>query len=70
MDVETTVGCDSGPVCPGDFNDDGVVNGADFGAILAAWGPCSDCPEDLDGSGEVGGADVGLLLAVWGPCAP
>ena len=70
VDVETTVGCDSGPVCPGDFNDDGVVNGADFGAILAAWGPCSGCPEDLDGSGEVGGADVGLLLAVWGPCAP
>ncbi len=70
VDVETTVGCDSGPVCPGDFNNDGVVNGADFGAILAAWGPCSGCPEDLDGSGEVGGADVGLLLAVWGPCAP
>ena len=70
VDVETTVGCDSGPVCPGDFNDDGVVNGADFGAILAAWGPCSGCPEDLDGNGEVGGADVGLLLAVWGPCAP
>ena len=70
VDVETTVGCGSGPVCPGDFNNDGVVNGADFGAILAAWGPCSGCPEDLDGNGEVGGADVGLLLAVWGPCAP
>ena len=56
--------------CPGDFNDDGVVNGADFGAILAAWGPCPGCPEDLNGDGSVGGADVGLLLSVWGPCDP
>ena len=54
--------------CPGDFNGDGVVNGADFGSILAAWGTCAGCPEDLDGNGEVGGADVGLLLAVWGDC--
>ncbi|MEE2895572.1 MAG: hypothetical protein VX726_07495 [Planctomycetota bacterium] len=54
--------------CPGDFNGDGIVNGADFGSILAAWGTCGGCPEDLDGNGEVNGADVGLLLAVWGPC--
>ena len=52
----------------GDFNGDGIVNGADFGSILAAWGTCGGCPEDLDGNGEVNGADVGLLLAVWGPC--
>ena len=57
-----------GTTCTGDFNDDGQVNGADFGAILAAWGPCPGCPEDLNGDGSVGGADVGLLLSVWGPC--
>ena len=54
--------------CVGDFNGDGVVNGADFGSLLAAWGPCKRCAPDLDGDGEVDGADVGLLLAVWGAC--
>ena len=63
-------GGDPPSTCEGDFNDDGVVNGADFGSILAAWGPCVGCPEDLNGDGEVGGADVGLLLSVWGPCDP
>jgi hypothetical protein len=56
------------PDCPGDFNDDGMVDGADFGYILAAWGTCGGCPEDLNGDGEVNGADVGLVLSVWGAC--
>ena len=67
VDLEATLGC-GGDDCEGDFNDDGIVNGADFGSILAAWGPCSGCPEDLNGDGEVSGADVGLLLSLWGPC--
>ena len=67
VDLNGTAG-GGGTPCPGDFNDDGVVNGADFGAILAAWGPCPGCPEDLNGDGVVGGADVGLLLSVWGAC--
>lgn len=54
--------------CPGDFNDDGVVNGADFGSLLAAWGSCSQCPEDLDCDGMVGGADLGQLLSFWSDC--
>ena len=54
--------------CVGDFDGNGVVNGADFGSILAAWGPCSGCPEDLNGDGQVNGADVGSFLAVWGVC--
>lgn len=56
------------PTCEGDFNGDGVVNGADFGALLAGWGPCAGCPEDLNDDGVVSGADVGLLLSVWGAC--
>ena len=56
------------PDCPGDFNDDGMVDGADFGYILAAWGTCGGCAEDLNGDGEVNGADVGLVLSVWGAC--
>jgi len=58
----------SGGGCFGDFNDDGVVNGADFGSLLAAWGPCPGCPADLNEDGDVNGADVGLLLSVWGAC--
>ena len=61
--------CGGGPDCPGDFNDDGVVDGADFGSLLAAWGVCGSCPEDLNNDGEVSGADVGLLLSLWGPCS-
>ena len=57
-----------GDDCEGDFNDDGIVNGADFGSILAAWGECGGCPEDLSGDGFVSGADVGLLLSLWGNC--
>lgn len=29
------------PVCPGDLNDDGQVDGSDLGIMLSAWGPCS-----------------------------
>jgi hypothetical protein len=54
--------------CVGDFNDDGVVNGADFGSLLAAWGACVGCDEDLNDDGFVNGADIGALLAAWGEC--
>ncbi|MDE0890162.1 MAG: hypothetical protein OSA40_11975, partial [Phycisphaerales bacterium] len=65
--VDGTAGAGQ-PDCPGDFNGDGMVDGADFGYILAAWGICPGCPEDLNGDGEVNGADVGLVLSVWGAC--
>ena len=48
-----------------DFNGDGLVNGADVGLLLAAWGPCPGCPEDLNDDGVVNGADLGLLLVEW-----
>lgn len=50
---------------PGDFNGNGLVNGADLGLMLAAWGACAGCPEDMNGDGVVNGADLGLLLAAW-----
>ena len=58
--------CDCLPVSPADLNQNGVVNGADLGFMLAAWGSCADCAADLNGDGEVNGADLGLLLAAWG----
>lgn len=55
--------------CPGDFDGNGVVDGADFGLMLIDWGPCGKgCATDLDGDGMVGGSDLGLLLIAWGDC--
>jgi hypothetical protein len=48
----------------GDLNDDGFVNGADLGLLLAAWAS-SDPEADLNADGVVDGADLGLLLAAW-----
>ena len=45
-----------------DINDDGRVNGADLGLLMAGWGGTSP---DLDGNGTVGGGDLGILLAAW-----
>jgi hypothetical protein len=62
--------CGGGTECPGDFNDDGEVDGADFGGLLAAWGSCSaPCQFDLNSDGEVNGADIGLMLSYWGGCS-
>ena len=54
------------PAAPpfGDIDGDGVVDGADLGALLAAWGG-SDPAADLDDDGVVNGADLGLLLGAW-----
>ena len=54
--------------CPADLDGNGVVNGADFGLLLAAFGS-DDSAADLDGDGIVTGSDIGLLLSVWGSCS-
>jgi hypothetical protein len=53
--------------CPADFNNDGVVNGADLATLLANWLAPGGLP-DLTGDGTVNGADLANLLANWGPC--
>ncbi len=58
--------CESGPI--GDLNDDGVVNGADLGILLASWGACppkGPCIADLNDDGVVNGADLGIQLGNW-----
>ena len=47
----------------GDLNDDGQVNGADLGLMLANWG--NPGVGDLDGNDVVDGGDLGALLAAW-----
>lgn len=54
-----------GDPCPEDLNGDGVVDGADLGLMLGAWGTAAG---DVNGDGITNGADLGLLLGAWGAC--
>jgi hypothetical protein len=50
----------------GDLNGDGVINGADLGSLLGAWGAAPPgAPADLNSDGVVNGADLGALLGAW-----
>lgn len=55
---------DCTPAATGDFTGDGIINGADLGVMLGAWGQPG--PTDLNGDGVTNGADLGMLLALWG----
>lgn len=58
--------------CTGDLNDDGLIDSADLGLLLTAWGSCGKagpgCFADLDTDGVVNAADIGSLLVEWGSC--
>jgi hypothetical protein len=52
--------------CPADFNNDGQVDGADFGAFGAAFGSSTgdanyDPAADFDDGGTIDGADFGIF---------
>ncbi|HMN97125.1 MAG TPA: hypothetical protein PKC43_11665 [Phycisphaerales bacterium] len=59
----TADACEAPPGVFGDLNGDGIVNGADLGILLGAWGGSGAA--DLDDNGVVDGADLGLLLGAW-----
>lgn len=50
---------------PCDFDQDGVVGGADLARLLGKWGS-SDPETDLDDDGQIGGSDLAILLGCWG----
>ena len=52
----------SSPAIPGDFNNDGLVNGTDLATMLNAWGAAGG---DLNGDGNTDGADLAILLNNW-----
>lgn len=52
--------------CLGDIIENGIVNGADVGAIFSGWG--GPGPSDLNCDGTTNGADLGVVLQMWGPC--
>lgn len=60
----------SQPAPSADLNGDGVIDGADLGLLLAAWGACPSCAADFNGDGTVDGADLGILLQSWSVDAP
>ena len=57
--------CDDCPVCLGDFNNDGLRNGADLTFMLSAWGTAGG---DLNGDGLTNGVDLATMLSGWGAC--
>ena len=54
-----------GDDCPGDFNNDGTINGSDLTILLGNWGSPAG---DLNGDNNTDGADLTLILANWGDC--
>ena len=58
---------DLGSSCLGDITGDLVVNGADLGLMLVAYGE-NNPDADFNNDGEVDGADLGLMLVGWGDC--
>jgi hypothetical protein len=53
--------------CPGDYDGDGQINGADLSSLLGAWN-AKNSPYDLTGDGVVNGQDLASLLGRWGAC--
>ena len=52
--------------CPTDFNNDGQVDAADLGLLLADWGNAGETDANCDGTTDA--ADLGIVLAGWGKC--
>ena len=56
---------DSTPPCPGDYNNDGIRNGADLSTLLSGWGTAA---ADITGDQMTDGQDLSTLLSGWGAC--
>lgn len=56
------------PAIPGDFDDDGNIDGADLAILLAVWGAvnCGSPYDIANGDCAVNGADLSTLLSNWG----
>ncbi len=68
LSVTTANGTNCSTPCPGDFNSDGIRNGADLGTLLAAFGVSA--AGDMNGDGVTDGADLGAFLSVFDTNCP
>ncbi|MSR45060.1 MAG: hypothetical protein EXS15_06885 [Phycisphaerales bacterium] len=55
----------SAPACLGDYDGNGIRNGADLTTLLSNWGTPG---ADITGDGLTNGADLTTLLSGWGTC--
>ena len=53
--------------CPGDFDGNREINGADLAFLLGNWG-ASNASADINGDGSSDAADLAILLGGWGAC--
>lgn len=61
-EASTTTWCDA---CPGDYTQDGIIDGADLATLLLNWG-CTNLCLTIDRSDPfVDGNDLALMLANW-----
>jgi len=65
--------CDAGDSCdcPADITEDGRVDAADLGVLLAVWNTDggSISQADINNDGVVNASDLGVLLGAWGVCS-
>ena len=52
--------------CPGDTNDDGVINVTDILNAISNWGNSGE--GDINGDGIVDVSDILEMVSNWGPC--
>jgi hypothetical protein len=66
--------CLQGCPCPADLNNDGLIDSADLGTLLADFGcdsgPGGYCLADIDGDGDTDQADLGALLRAFDSSCP
>ena len=64
---ELDSGCSA---CLGDITENGTVDAADLGILLALWGTDgrNNPLADINVDGHIDGGDLGLLLFYWGAC--
>jgi hypothetical protein len=62
--------CISYPDCPGDFNEDGLVNSGDLLILLSEFGCLQNCSVDLDGDDFISTGDVLSFLGAYGNNCP
>jgi hypothetical protein len=54
------------PACPGDINNDGIVNADDLSLLLSNFGCTSGCTADQNDDGVVNADDLSVVLSAFG----